>query len=273
MAVVNLHFNSWSLRLTFVTWFVCLFVCLGFSFLPFFSTVSFLFLWALDAIMHGQPLPSPTATSHGEKSNEMMNLWRNRRVTMINSTVSHRLIALSTGMAGNGWAQTGGGDGICGLMHPNISSGYLNQVCKCFFLLTRKVNPALITHAVNSPTTFTSKKKTKKNSLSWAVPLLRRTLLPEARADFYAWPSSSYLTCQYQRDLADAHGSECCPAAELSTRAAREERATAKASLKLAKTAGAFAKHFLQSCWRNKSQEGILWIVRNLKQTKASGVI
>lgn len=101
-----------------------------------------------------------------KKSNEMMNLWRNRRVTMINSAVSHRLIALSTGVAGNGWAQTGSGDGICGLMHPNISSGCLNQACKCFFFLTRKVNPALITDTVNSPTTLPSRKKSSVFSCS-----------------------------------------------------------------------------------------------------------
>ena len=41
------------------------------------------------------PPPRPTATLCG-KSNEMMNLWNNRRVTMMNFVVSLRLIALST---------------------------------------------------------------------------------------------------------------------------------------------------------------------------------
>lgn len=58
----------------------------------------------------------PATVLRGE-SNEMMNLWNNRRVTMMNFVVSLRLIALSTRgtlqMSSNGQSHCG----ICGLMH------------------------------------------------------------------------------------------------------------------------------------------------------------
>lgn len=83
------------------------------------------------------------------KSNEMMNLWNNRRVTVMNSVVSLRLIALSTKKDSadkHKWAKQ---SRCLWFNAQNMSSGEA-QAQAANISLMRKVNSALIIEAAAS---------------------------------------------------------------------------------------------------------------------------